>query len=298
MPPRRRLARLLLAAGLLLLAEAAPLRAAEVVVRRGDTLARLASRHLGDADRWRELAALNGIERPEDLQEGMVLTLPAGAEPAPEARALPPRAESLLPIPDSAAAPARGPEPVAAGTAPGATGTGGVTPRRPDPIRFHLREWRARDWGALDTALALGGLALGLFLGWMAGAVAIRLGCWFALVEASWGAALKLGLLALILPVVLGGAHVLLFGGPVWAGLASRGGWSFALAGSVMAVVAAGALLAGVVATLRILRCRLRSVLTVWVMTEVGLAVLGAALYAVVGGVLILAGMALGAPVV
>lgn len=47
-----------------------------ILVRRGDTLWELARAFLGDATRYRELARRNGLERPEQLREGMLLALP------------------------------------------------------------------------------------------------------------------------------------------------------------------------------------------------------------------------------
>lgn len=52
-----------------------------VRVASGDTLIRLASRHLGDGDRWQELLDANRdqLARPEQLHEGMTLKMPADA---------------------------------------------------------------------------------------------------------------------------------------------------------------------------------------------------------------------------
>lgn len=47
-----------------------------ILVRRGDTLWELARAFLGDATRYPELARRNGLERPEQLREGMLLALP------------------------------------------------------------------------------------------------------------------------------------------------------------------------------------------------------------------------------
>ena len=55
-----------------------------VTVAAGDTLIKLASRHLGEGDRWQELLDANRdqIIRPEQLREGMTLKLPATATTA------------------------------------------------------------------------------------------------------------------------------------------------------------------------------------------------------------------------
>lgn len=42
-------------------------------VQLGDTLISIARQELGDADRWREILELNGLERPSDLREGPIL---------------------------------------------------------------------------------------------------------------------------------------------------------------------------------------------------------------------------------
>ncbi len=273
------------------------LSAAEVVVRRGDTLASLARRHLGDAERWRELAELNGIDRPEDLQQGMVLRLPEGIRPAAETSA-PPRADSLLPIPPGARA---DPSPRAEIPAPMETAPGGVLRDGSVPagltefLHERLRGWRAR--GAGGIAIGLGLLALALFLGWMAWTLAIRLACWFSLVETAWGPAMKLGLLATILPVVLAGGHVLLLGGGVWAGLSARNGWPAAGGVLGLAVLYLGALCLWIGALLRVLECRLRSVLTVSVMTQVVMGVIGGVLWGAVFVAAILLGSLSGTPV-
>ena len=48
----------------------------EYVVRKGDTLRGLAKTHLGDEDRWGELARLNGLAAPYTIQAGQTLQLP------------------------------------------------------------------------------------------------------------------------------------------------------------------------------------------------------------------------------
>jgi LysM repeat protein len=50
---------------------------ATYTVQPGDVLQRIASRELGDAGRSTEIASLNGLENPDMITVGMVLTLPA-----------------------------------------------------------------------------------------------------------------------------------------------------------------------------------------------------------------------------
>ena len=45
-------------------------------VAPGDTLSGLAKKHLGDASRWQEIAALNGINDPKGIRPGQKLRLP------------------------------------------------------------------------------------------------------------------------------------------------------------------------------------------------------------------------------
>ena len=68
---------------------AGPKGACSATVEAGDTLARLAARHLGSSNRWREIARLNGIENPDRIYAGQTIRLPnvrcAGtAEPVAE----------------------------------------------------------------------------------------------------------------------------------------------------------------------------------------------------------------------
>lgn len=54
-------------------------------VRQGDTLWGIAQRLLGDGNRWREIAAANGVNDPRRLQVGAQLQIPGGSERAPNA---------------------------------------------------------------------------------------------------------------------------------------------------------------------------------------------------------------------
>lgn len=62
--------------GLILALLGAPSIARDVVVQSGDTLARIARDELGDAERWNEIAELNGIRDPRALRVGTALRIP------------------------------------------------------------------------------------------------------------------------------------------------------------------------------------------------------------------------------
>lgn len=51
-------------------------------VKRGDTLIRIAERQLGDGDKWRQIAELNGVKDARDLQVGQILKMPKSAKPS------------------------------------------------------------------------------------------------------------------------------------------------------------------------------------------------------------------------
>jgi LysM repeat protein len=58
-----------------------PVSSAIWEVRKGDTLETIAKTTLGDASRWKDIAALNGnIRDPKSITVGQVLRLPAGAK--------------------------------------------------------------------------------------------------------------------------------------------------------------------------------------------------------------------------
>jgi nucleoid-associated protein YgaU len=50
--------------------------AGEYVVKRGDTLAEIAQRELGDANQWKRIAQLNDIDDPKTLATGKRLQIP------------------------------------------------------------------------------------------------------------------------------------------------------------------------------------------------------------------------------
>lgn len=60
--------------------------ASEYVVQKGDSLALIAQRSLGDGQRWKEISDLNGGIEPKRLQVGMKLRLPGGATAPTRAR--------------------------------------------------------------------------------------------------------------------------------------------------------------------------------------------------------------------
>lgn len=66
------------------------------VVRRGDNLSKIAQRELGDANRWREIAAANNLRNPNRLQPGQRLVIPGARAAAPAAQ---PRREVDIPQP-------------------------------------------------------------------------------------------------------------------------------------------------------------------------------------------------------
>jgi hypothetical protein len=69
------------------------------VVRRGDNLSKIAQRELGDANRWREIAAANNLRNPNRLQPGQRLVIPGGGAQAPAPAATQPRREVDIPQP-------------------------------------------------------------------------------------------------------------------------------------------------------------------------------------------------------
>ena len=66
------------------------------LVRKGDTLARVARRELGDANAWRVLADYNGLPSPDQIVVGQQLWLPSRRDLAPSS---PVDAPGLAPAP-------------------------------------------------------------------------------------------------------------------------------------------------------------------------------------------------------
>lgn len=62
----------------------------EYTVQRGDTLSSIAQQLLGNGNRWREIADLNRIAKPQDLRVGMVLKIPTAGAPQSPAPSTPP----------------------------------------------------------------------------------------------------------------------------------------------------------------------------------------------------------------
>lgn len=105
----------------------APMPAAgTLTVRHGDTLAKLAREHLGDASRWKELYALNQAvigPNPNLIVPGMVLQLPPSAR-LPEETLDAPAPEATPVLAPSTPAPAVAPQPTPVATAPAAPKVG------------------------------------------------------------------------------------------------------------------------------------------------------------------------------
>jgi murein DD-endopeptidase MepM/ murein hydrolase activator NlpD len=57
------------------------------LVRKGDTLARIARRELGDAGAWRVIADFNGLPSPDQIAVGQLISLPSrrDLQPSPQA---------------------------------------------------------------------------------------------------------------------------------------------------------------------------------------------------------------------
>ena len=88
-------------------------RSCSAVIQRGDSLAILAQRHLGDSKRWPELQALNGITDPDRISAGQTIQMPCTAGEAPTSMVM--STETTMPrgtaLPASPAEPpAPGPE--------------------------------------------------------------------------------------------------------------------------------------------------------------------------------------------
>lgn len=56
--------------------EAAPATGGTYTVQKGDTLWSIAARHYGNGQKWRDIAAANGMSDPRQLKVGQTLTLP------------------------------------------------------------------------------------------------------------------------------------------------------------------------------------------------------------------------------
>ncbi|RMH57394.1 MAG: LysM domain-containing protein [Candidatus Hydrogenedentota bacterium] len=78
----RRVGRFLSAAMVLLVVCVSAGSAKPYRVKKGDTLAKIAARELGDAERWREIADENEIDNPRRLLAGRVIEIPEERKPA------------------------------------------------------------------------------------------------------------------------------------------------------------------------------------------------------------------------
>jgi LysM repeat protein len=198
-------------------------------VRPGDTLSRIAWAQLGDAARWPEIAALNGLKAPYPIRIGQRVQLPAkdaaapGGTPAPDAASPPQENEATLAIPSE-----------------------------------------ALIW-ALAALAAL----------WLFGAACLRGGCWFSLVDATFGRCALLSLLLAACSVL--GAGLLVGVGY----LAARGILPPSSVPASSAVLSIAVVLASALIARRVLDCRWRSVVTVLVMTELVGNLAGGALFLV-----------------
>lgn len=70
----------------------------EVVVQKGDTLWKLAKKHLGDGSLYTEIAAANGIKNANKLSVGKKLIIPTD-EPAPPTPREKPKAAPVEGVP-------------------------------------------------------------------------------------------------------------------------------------------------------------------------------------------------------
>jgi hypothetical protein len=79
--------------------------AKSITVKNGETLSQIAARELGDASRFKEIAAANGISDPNKIQAGATLIIP-GSTPAPSATPAPTPTASPSPQPSPTVTPA------------------------------------------------------------------------------------------------------------------------------------------------------------------------------------------------
>ncbi len=197
-------------------------------VRPGDTLYQIARRELGDAERWRDIARLNGMQE-EALREGEIILLPAVAPAAASPAAALPVAPAPEPLRTMRTAP-----PAHEATLLSATGGG----------------W---DF-LLPTAAVFAAL-------WALFALSLRIACWFALVESSLTRCALLAL-ALSFLAVAALAVVSAVDDELLSGGALSGRSLLRLSGMLAIWLFLGAALAR-----WLLSCRWRSVITVYAMS-------------------------------
>jgi hypothetical protein len=218
-----RLTALLIAAFVIVVA-ASSLEAREYTVVPNDTLSKIAKVQLGSARRWKEIAELNGMRSPYSLKIGQKLILPDDGVDSRQ--------------PDDADADA-GMEALNAQLQADASGSVVSVPE-------HLWLW---------------GIAA-LLLFWMFCALCLRWGCWFSLVEATFGRCMFLALVYALLQILLVAVAALLYFWAFGTGASPIVGFV-----SMFFLIIINFVLAAIF-TKRILDCKWRSVLTVTVMAN------------------------------
>ncbi|MCX7934262.1 MAG: LysM peptidoglycan-binding domain-containing protein, partial [Planctomycetota bacterium] len=215
--------------GLCAVACGAELRRYEV--RPGDTLCQIARRELGDAERWREIASLNG-KQDDALREGEIILLPPAARPRPAPAEAPPLTSSAAPsfVPPATSAP---------------------PPTAKAPLLSSANQGGGSFWPALAVLAAL----------WLFLALSLRIACWFALVESSLP---RCTLLALALSLLaIGGLAAAMAVDDKALSAEALAGRSVLRFSGLMAIC----LLLGAALTRWLLACRWRSVVTVYAMS-------------------------------
>jgi len=218
----------LLIAVFAVLAAAEMSEAAEYTVRQGDSLSKIAKQQLGSARRWKEIAELNNLRDPYKLRLGQKLFLPD----------------------DGAALVPSGP--------PDAI----VRPVDPQPVVQPPRQSGPSWMSLMPPGNIWVWAAVGLLVFWAITAACLRAGCWFALVETTFArcmflALLQAGLLFIFLFVM----------GLVDSATGDQHKFGFAWYAMTILVQLVHITLA-VILTGRVLNCKWRSVLTVFVMAH------------------------------
>lgn len=270
------MAKVVLAAVAGLAAVAATTAAAgEYVVQQGDKLVQIARDRVGDERRWKELAELNKLAPPYALHVGQRLVLPAGwpttapagatSRPAGSAARMAagdPSTSPPAPLPAARAfrTNRRGARSPAAGTAPetqpsalpaAAAASNGIPPWLVPYLPAFLV-----SFGALAIGLVF---VAGALVWWVFFAVCLRGACWFALVDATFGACFRLALYLVLLGAGCAAIGLVL----PFVGAAGI---------SVLPMIALGAVavlayfVVSLVVARQVLGCQWRSVVTVLVM--------------------------------
>ena len=144
-------------------AAAPPARACSAVIQRGDSLAILAQRHLGDGKRWPELAALNNIAEPDLIAAGQVIELPcASGGEMPSEMVMSAEAPRGMALPSTPAAPpAPGPQAdeLTRQAIASAVRPDGKLPGGDDEGRWDI--WEARAGERLDDVISRWAISAG-----------------------------------------------------------------------------------------------------------------------------------------